>query len=127
MRVHTKLGPGLLESVYEECLCHELSRVRIAFKRQVECPIHYEEFTLKTALRLDLLVEDKVIVEVKAAERILAIHEAQLLTYMRLARKQLGLLLNFNVGHFRNGICRKILQSKDFSSANLCGPPRPLR
>jgi GxxExxY protein len=109
MKVHSAVGPGLLESVYEECPCHEMSRIGIAFKRQVESPIHYGGFTLGTALRLDLLIEDAVIVEVKAVERIIPLHEVQLLTYMRLAEKRLGLLLNFNVEHFRHGIRRRVL------------------
>jgi GxxExxY protein len=109
MKVHSKLGPGLLESVYEECLCHELSRAGLEFRRQVESPIKYDDFSLLSSLRLDLLVEETVIVEVKAVETILAVHEAQLLTYLRITGKRLGLLLNFNVHHFRNGIRRKIL------------------
>jgi GxxExxY protein len=109
MKVHSILGPGLLESVYEDCLCHELSKAGLAFRRQVESPIKYGDFALSTCLRLDLLVEGSVIVEVKAVETLLPVHEAQLLTYLRITGKRLGLLLNFNVAHFRNGIRRKIL------------------
>ena len=109
MKVHSKLGPGLLESVYEECLCHELARAGLNFRRQVESRIKYDDFCLASGLRLDLLVEESVIVEVKAVENLLAVHEAQLLTYLRITGKRLGLLLNFNVPHFRNGIRRKIL------------------
>ncbi|HET9580898.1 MAG TPA: GxxExxY protein [Usitatibacter sp.] len=108
MKVHTMLGPGLLESVYEECLCHELNRAGLRFRRQVESPIKYGDLMLSAALRLDLLVEEKVVVEVKAVEQILAVHEAQLLTYLRVTGRRLGLLLNFNVAHFRDGIRRKI-------------------
>jgi GxxExxY protein len=109
MRVHTVLGPGLLESIYEECLCHELNRAGLRFRRQVESPIKYGDVTLSAALRLDLVVEDTVVVEVKAVEQILKVHEAQLLTYLRLAGKRLGLLLNFNTAHFRDGIRRMVL------------------
>jgi GxxExxY protein len=109
MKVHSALGPGLLESVYEDCLCHELSKAGLAFRRQVETPIKYGDFALSTRLRLDLMVEESVIVEVKAVETLLAVHEAQLLTYLRITGKRLGLLLNFNVHHFRHGIRRKIL------------------
>jgi GxxExxY protein len=109
MKVHSKLGPGLLESVYEECLCHELSRAGLRFQRQVETPIKYDGFFLSTPLRLDLLVEDQVVVEVKAVEQIASLHDAQLLTYLRLTGKRLGLLLNFNSVHLRHGIHRRIV------------------
>ena len=109
MEVHSRLGPGLLESVYEECLCHELHRHGIAFVRQSETPIRYRDVTLGKSLRIDLLVEDSVIVEVKAIDIMHPVHKAQLLTYLRLTGKHLGLLLNFNVTHFRDGICRRIL------------------
>lgn len=108
MRVHSSLGPGLLEGVYEECLCHELAEAGLGFRRQVESPIRYRNVLLSTMLRIDLLVEETVIVEVKAVETILKVHEAQLLTYLRLTGKRLGLLMNFNVPHLRDGICRKI-------------------
>jgi GxxExxY protein len=103
------LGPGLLEAVYEECLCHELHRAGLQFRRQCEVPIRYEGVALGTRLRLDLVVGDRLIVEVKAVERLLPIHEAQLLTYLKLARLKLGLLLNFNVAHFRDGLRRRVL------------------
>jgi GxxExxY protein len=109
MRVHSALGPGLIESVYEECLCHELNSSGLAFRRQVESPIRYGAFTLAHGLRLDLLVEEIAVVEIKSVEQLLPIHDAQLLTYLRLTGKRLGLLLNFNVAHFRNGIRRKIV------------------
>ena len=109
MEVHSSLGPGLLESVYEECLCHELNRASLSFRRQVESPVHYRGLALATSLRVDLLVEETAIVEVKAVETILKLHQSQLLTYLRLTKKRLGLLINFNVGHLRDGICRKII------------------
>ena len=109
MQVHTELGPGLLEAVYEECLCHELSLAGLAFRRQVEVPVRYRNVTLATHLRLDIVVENVAIVEVKSVDAVHAIHEAQLLTYLRLTGKRLGLLMNFNVSHFRSGIHRKVM------------------
>ena len=109
LRVHTKLGPGLLETVYEECLCHELSRSGLRFRRQVESPISYDGVTLATKLRVDLLVEEKAIIEVKSVEQLLKVHEAQLLTYLRLTGTRLGLLINFNTAHLRDGIRRRVI------------------
>jgi GxxExxY protein len=108
LKVHSGLGPGMLESAYETCLCHELSRRGIRFRRQVEVPIEYDGFHIDCGFRLDLLVDECVIVEVKAVERLLPIHECQLLTYLRASRLRLGLLLNFNVSHLRNGIRRLV-------------------
>jgi GxxExxY protein len=105
-RVHSELGPGLLESVYETCLAWELDSVGLAHSRQVILPIHYQEQTLDAGLRLDLLVDCRVVVEIKAVEKIIPVHHAQLLTYLKLSRLRLGLLLNFNVPHFREGIKR---------------------
>lgn len=109
LKVHTALGPGLLESIYEECLCHELHKAAIRFKRQVECPIRYDDRLLANALRLDLLVEGEVVVEIKAVDELRRIHDAQLLTYLKLTGVHLGLLLNFNTVHFRDGIRRRAL------------------
>ena len=109
LKVHRTLGPGLLESVYEACLRHELERRGYAVQSQITYPIHYEAITLETALRVDLLVQDLAIVELKAVEQVLPVHQAQLLTYMKLAHKRLGLLLNFNVPLMRDGIFRKVL------------------
>ena len=109
IRVHSALGPGLLEAVYEECLCHELHRAGLPFRRQCEVPIRYDGVALRTGLRLDLVVSDGLIVEVKAVERLLPIHEAQLLTYLRLSRTRVGLLLNFNVPVLRDGMKRMVL------------------
>ena len=109
MEVHSALGPGLLESAYEACLCHELFHAGIEFKRQVAVPVQYKDFTLDCGFRLDLLVEDSVVVEVKSVERIHSIHESQLFTYLKVSRHRVGLLLNFNVGHMRHGITRRIL------------------
>ena len=106
IEVHRVLGPGLLESAYEACLAHELALRRVTFKRQQELPVTYKDVRLDCGYRLDLIVEGRVIVEIKAVERILAIHEAQLLTYLRLSRLKWGLLLNFHASALRHGIRR---------------------
>lgn len=108
IEVHRELGPGLLESVYEECLCYELSQAGLKFGQQERVPIRYKDVTLGTPLRLDLLVEDKVIVDAKAKEEITPIDKQQLLTYLRLRDKRLGLLINFNVTRLVDGITRVV-------------------
>lgn len=112
MKVHTALGPGLLESAYEKCLAFELSQQGITVRSQVELPITYGEVTLDAGYRLDLLVEEKVIVELKTVERILPIHKAQLLSYLKLSNRRVGLLLNFHTEHLRNGITRMVHERK---------------
>jgi GxxExxY protein len=107
--VHKALGPGLLESVYEVCLCHELSRRGIPFRSQVSLPVVYEGVRLDAGLRLDLLVEESVIVELKAVEKHNPLFDAQLLTYLKLTGHRLGLLLNFNVVLLKDGIKRIVL------------------
>ncbi len=109
IEVHKELGPGLLESAYEECLCHELSLRKIRFRRQVPLPVVYKGVRLDCGYRLDLVVEDCVVLELKSVEEISPLHEAQLLTYLRLARKKVGILLNFNVPVMKNGIKRLVL------------------
>lgn len=104
--VHKYFGPGLLESIYEECLAIEFAEHNLAFKKQSVIDVVYRGHTLKNAFRLDLWVEDKVVVEVKAVEKILPIHEAQILTYMRLTKSPLGLLINFNEKLVKDGIKR---------------------
>ena len=94
--VHRHLGPGLLESAYEECLCYELGDHEIAFKRQVPLPVIYKSVRLDCGYRIDIVVENRLILELKATERLMPIHEAQVLTYMRLSGITTGLLLNFN-------------------------------
>jgi GxxExxY protein len=106
LRVHKTLGPGLLESVYEACLQHELRNRGIVAARRRSLPIVYDGLTLEGGLRLDLLVADRLIVEVKAVEALLPIHKAQLLTYLRLSGLRLGLLINFNVVRLKEGIRR---------------------
>ena len=110
MEVHKALGPGLLESA-EECLCHELNLRQIAFQRQLSVPVLYKGVNLNCGYQLDLLVENAVILELKCVERILPIHEAQLLTYLRLLDKAVGFIINFNVPVLRQGIVRKVLDS----------------
>jgi len=108
MKVHSTIGPGLLENAYEACLLHELKKRDVNVRSQVTLPIHYDGEVIDIGYRLDLLVEDKVIVELKAAEKLLPIHEAQLLSYLKLSNKRLGLLINFNVLHLKDGIKRMV-------------------
>jgi GxxExxY protein len=109
IEVHRQLGPGLLESAYEECLCLELQEAGLAFRRQVPLPITYKSVRLDCGYRLDLLIEDQLILELKAVEGLLPIHEAQVLTYMKLSGFRTGLLLNFNSAVLKNGIRRLML------------------
>jgi GxxExxY protein len=107
-KVHTGLGPGLLESAYEECLYYEMHKAGLKVKRQIDIPLSYEEVKLSVGFRLDLIVEDKVIVEVKAIEAFKDIHTAQVLTYLKLTNCKVGLLINFNVPSLKLGIKRLI-------------------
>jgi len=109
IEVHKIVGPGLLEGVYEECLCHELELRKLSFDRQLMVPINYKGVALDCGYRLDVVVENTVILELKSVERIHPIFEAQLLTYMRLLQKPVGLLINFNVPILRSGIVRRVL------------------
>ncbi len=109
IEVHRELGPGLLESAYEESLCYELSLRGLRFQRQLEMPVRYKNVTLDCGYRLDLLVEDSLILELKSVEEVAPIHKAQLLTYLRLSGKHVGLLLNFNVTVMKDGIVRMVL------------------
>ena len=108
IEVHRILGPGLLESVYEDALCHELHLRGLQFKRQQNVPIPYKGIKLGTDLRLDLLVEDKVIIDLKAKEELSTIDKPKLLTYLRLSDKHLGLIINFHVEVLREGIFRVV-------------------
>jgi GxxExxY protein len=108
IEVHRQLGPGLLESAYQTCLCRELLIRGIGFRQQVPLPIQYRGLDLDCGYRLDLVVADSVIVEVKAVSRVLPIHRAQVLTYLKLTNYRLGLLLNFNVEVLRSGLYRII-------------------
>ena len=107
--VHSELGPGLLESIYERCLCHELSLRGIEFEQQVVLPIAYKDLMIEGGLRLDLIVDRQIIVELKAVEKIITVHRAQILTYLKLAGFRLGFLVNFNVPKIKQGIERLIL------------------
>ena len=109
IEVHRHLGPGLLESAYSSALCRELTLQRVSYQRQKPLPLTYKGITLPTSYRLDLVVSDAVVVEVKAVETLLPIHSAQLLTYLKLGGYQVGLLLNFNVPQLSDGIVRKVL------------------
>lgn len=109
IEVHRNLGPGLLESVYQACLVREFLDRGIPFKQQLELPICYKGRHVDGEFRIDLLVYDEVVVELKAIEKALDVHEAQLLTYMRLSRKPVGLLINFNVPLLSKGITRRVL------------------
>jgi GxxExxY protein len=113
IEVHKALGPGLLESVYEECLCHELNLRGFSFERQKLLPVEYKGKQLDCGYRLDVVVEKAIIVELKSCERIEPIHKAQLLTYLKLLGLQLGLLLNFNTLVMRDGIVRVVNELKE--------------
>ena len=107
MAVHSHLGPGLLESIYEACLCHEFARAGLAYTRQQPLPVKYKGHDIDCQFRLDLVVEQNLLLEIKAVHQIHSIHEAQLLTYLRVSGLKLGLLLNFNEFRLRDGIGRR--------------------
>ena len=109
IEVHRNLGPGLLESTYRQCLACELSHAGIAFQMEVPLPVRYKDILLDCGYRIDLLISDDLIVEIKSVEALLPIHQAQILTYMRLASVPLGLLINFNVTKLQSGIRRFVL------------------
>ncbi|MBI5816070.1 MAG: GxxExxY protein [Nitrospinae bacterium] len=109
IEIHRCLGPGLLESAYEECLCYELSMRKIPFERQKHLPMEYKDIKLDCGYKLDIIVDGNVIVELKCVENILPIHEAQLLTYLKLSNIKVGLILNFHVALMKNGVKRMIL------------------
>ena len=108
-RVHTQLGPGLLESAYEQCLAHELNKKGHQVKVQQPMPLVYDEIKLDAGYRIDLFVDKEIIVELKSVDALAPIHMAQILTYMKLAEVKLGLLVNFNVKHLKDGIKRVVL------------------
>ena len=108
MKVHSAVGPGLLESAYEMCLIYELEKQRISVQSQISIPIRYEDLTIENGYRIDLLVGGLVVVELKAVPAILPVHRGQLLGYLKLGGFRLGLLLNFNVAHMRDGIVRLV-------------------
>jgi GxxExxY protein len=118
MRVHSTLGPGLFEEVYKVCLRHELANSGIKTLAEVGLPVIYDGIALDLGYRVDLLVENLIILELKSVANIAPLHKAQLLTYLKLAKKQVGLLLNFNTLHLKDGIVRVV---------NSFSPPRPSR
>jgi GxxExxY protein len=109
IEVHRELGPGLLESTYEQCLAYELNQAKIPFKLQVELPVEYKRIRLDCGYRIEVLADDRLIVELKSVDQVLKIHEAQVLTYMKLAALRVGLLINFNVDVLRKGIRRFVI------------------
>ena len=108
MKVHSVLGPGLLENVYKACLAHELRKAGFEVKVEVPLPVLYDGVRLDLGYRIDLLVNDLVIVELKSVDELIPVHQAQLLSHMKLSKKKLGLLINFNVIHLRDGIKRMV-------------------
>ena len=108
IRVHTALGAGLLESAYESCLAHELAKHGLEVRKQVPMPVLYDNTQMDVGCRIDMLVNDRVVVELKAVEKLMPLHTAQLLTYLKLSKLRLGFLLNFNVEHMRNGVKRVV-------------------
>jgi len=125
MAVHSALGPGLLENTYEVCLAHEISKRDLRARAQVSIPLRYGSLLVDNAYRVDLLVDDLVVVEIKAVETTLPVHRSQLLSYLRLGGFKLGYLLNFNVAHMRNGIVRRVNGLEPTaSSAHPLRPPR---
>ena len=125
MRIHSALGPGLLESAYETCLLYELEKHGLSGRRQVSIPIRYEALIVDNGYRVDLLIGNLVVVELKAIEAILPVHRSQLLSYLRLGGFKLGYLLNFHVAHMRDGIVRMV--NGLGPSASTANPLRPLR
>ncbi len=109
IEVHRHLGPGLLESAYEECLCHELHLRGLLFRRQVDLPVVYKGVHLACGYKIDVIVQEEVILELKTVERLLPVHDAQLLTYLRVSGKHVGLLINFNTSLLTRGVKRMVL------------------
>ena len=108
IRVHTRLGPGMLESAYEACMEYELNQRSLAVKKQIPMPVQYDNLAIDIGYRLDLVVEEAVVIELKSVKRLLPIHTAQLLSYLRAGDYRLGFLLNFNTVHMRDGIKRVV-------------------
>jgi GxxExxY protein len=117
IEVHRHLGPGLLESAYEECLCHELSLRGLAFERQVPLPVQYKSVRLDCGYRLDLVVQGRLVLELKTVETLQPIHQAQLVTYLKLSGMTFGLLVNFHVPVLKSGLKRVVNQFPDFSAS----------
>ncbi len=109
IEIHRELGPGLLESAYQECICYELAQHKLGFRRQVPLPVTYKSVRLDCGYRMDVVVEDRLVLELKTVERLLPVHEAQLLTYLKLSGLRTGLLMNFNTPVLKDGIKRMVL------------------
>ena len=130
IEVHSELGPGLLESVYEECLCYELAARNIPFERQKPLPVAYKSIKMDCGYRLDMLVAGAVVIEIKAVEELGKIHEAQLLTYLRTGGWPLGLMINFNVTRLIDGVLRRVGHAalgQNTSVSSVCSVPSVLR
>jgi GxxExxY protein len=109
IEVHKELGPGLLESAYQACMCHELNLRKVPFRQQIELPVKYKGIQLDCGYRIDMLVEEKVVVEFKAVTEMVPVYDAQILTYMKLSHCKVGLLINFHVPVLKDGVKRKVL------------------
>ena len=121
IEVHQVLGPGLLESAYESCLCHELSLRGLPFRRQVELPVRYKNVRLECGYKIDVLVQEIVVVELKAVEALQPVHDAQILTYLKLAQLSVGLLLNFHAPTLKQGLRRVVNNFQDSSASRRLG------
>jgi len=122
IEVHRATGPGLMESVYEQCLCYELSQRGLHFQRQVELPVKYKGIKLDCGFRMDMVVEDAIVLELKTVDELLPIHSAQLLTYLKLSGKRLGLLINFNEPVLKRGLRRLANHAPDAAAAEPSAP-----
>jgi GxxExxY protein len=123
IEVHRATGPGLMESVYEECLCYELSQRGLAFRRQVELPVAYKGIKLNCGLRMDLVVADAIVLELKTVDQLLPVHSAQLLTYLKLSGKKVGLLINFNEPVLAKGLKRIVNHFRDPGATPVTSAP----
>jgi len=127
IEVHRILGPGLLESAYEECLCYELSQCELKFQRQVPLPVSYKGIKLACGYKMDLVVEDLIIVELKTVESLLPVHSAQLLSYLRLSGKSVGLLINFTSPTLKGGLKRIVNNFSETSASRRLGVEKNLK
>ena len=125
IEVHRCTGPGLMESDYEQCLCYELSQRGLRFKRQMELPVSYKGIKLDCGFRMDLVVEDEIVLELKTVDQLLPIHSAQLLTYLKLSGKRIGLLINFNEPVLKRGLKRIANRAPDAPAARPSAPSAP--
>jgi GxxExxY protein len=126
IEVHRQTGPGLMESVYEECLCYELSQLGLAFQRQVHLPLSYKGIKLDCGFKMDLLVEDLVVLELKTVDQLLPVHSAQLLTYLKLSGKKVGLLINFNEPVLTKGLKRLVNHFNEPAASPVTSAPSAL-